>query len=184
MWIVWLVIGSTVVIAAAVVVLLWSDLRAVPRSWQILAMSGLPLALGGLVFAIRFWDPTPGPYLADELYPFGAPLNAWAVSFGFMWVAFGLVFFAAAVCGRHSLKTWLALLAAWGLAWLPHGIIGIGFLAAGSNQPSVEAYRDWGSEWGGFLTLVGSAAILLAHFGLIRAWIRVSRPRHPPSTLR
>ena len=166
MWTVWLVIGLALAIFAATTVMLWPDLRAAPRGWQLLGASGLPLALGGLGFAIRFWDPTPGPYLANELYPFGTLLNAWAVSFGFMWLAFGLAFFAFAVRGRHSGRTWLALLVAWVLAWLPHGVIGIAFAVAGSNQPSIELYREWGSEGGGFLTLVASSVILLAHFVL------------------
>jgi len=166
MWTVWLVIGFALAIFAAITVLLWPDLRATPRGWQLLAASGLPLALGGLGFAIRFWDPTTGPYLANELYPFGTLLNAWAVSFGFMWLAFGLAFFAFAVRGGHSGRTWLALFVAWVVAWLPHGVIGIAFAVTGSNQRSIELYREWGSEWGGFLTLVGSSVILLAHFVL------------------
>jgi hypothetical protein len=166
MWIVWFVIGVAVAIFATATVLLWPDLRAAPRGWQLLAASGLPLALGGLGFAVRFWDPTPGPYLANELYPFGTLLNAWAVSFGFMWLAFGLALFAFAVRGQHSGRTWLALLGGWVLAWLPHGVIGIAFAVAGSNRPSIELYRGWGSEWGGFLTLGGSSVILLAHFVL------------------
>ena len=166
MWAVWLVTGLAVAIFAATTALLWQDLRTAPRGWQLLAASGLPLALGGLGFAVRFWDPTPGPYLANELYPFGSLLNAWAVSFGFMWLAFGLAFFAFAARGPRSARTWIALLVAWLLAWLPHGVIGIAFAVAGSNQPSIELYREWGSEPGGFLTLGGSSVILLAHFVL------------------
>jgi hypothetical protein len=166
MWTVWLVIGLAVAIFAATTMFLWPDLRAAPLGWQLLGASGLPLALGGLGFAIRFWDPTPGPYLANELYPFGTLLNAWAVSFGFMWLAFGLAFFALAVRGRQSGRTWLALLVAWVFAWLPHGVIGIAFAVAGSNQPSIEFYREWGSESRGFLILVGSGAIVLCHLVL------------------
>ena len=49
---------------------------------------------------------------------------------------------------------------------LPHGVIGIAFAVAGSNEPSVEYYREWGSEWAGSLTLIRSSLILLAHFAL------------------
>jgi len=166
MWTVWFVIGFALAIFGATTVLLWPDLRAAPRGWQLLGASGLPLALGGLGFVIRFWDPTPGPYIANELYPFGTFLNAWAVSFGFTWLAFGLAFFAFAVRGRHSGASWLALLVAWVLVWLPHGVIGIAFAVAGSNKPSIDLYLEWGSEWGGFMTLIGNSVILLAHFVL------------------
>ena len=148
------------------VVALRRDLAGAPRGWQLLACSGIPLALGGLGFVVRFWKPTPGPYLANRMYPLGPYLNAWAVSFGFMWLAFGLVFFALALQGSRSWRTWLLLLVAWFLAWLPHGIIGIGFAAAGSNQPSIDLYRNYAAHWRGLLRLSVSSFILLTHFGL------------------
>jgi len=166
MWAVWLVTGLAAVLFAIPTLFLWPDLRRAPRSWQLLAASGLPLALGGLGFAARFWEPTTGPYRANELYPFGLYLNAWAVSFGFMWLAFGLVFFGCALRAPRTGRTWLALLVAWILAWVPHAIIGIGFLAAGSNQPSIDLYRASGSRWTGLLTLVSGSLVLLLHFGL------------------
>jgi len=166
MWAVWLVTGLAAALVAVPTLLLWPDLRRAPRGWQLLAASGLPLALGGLGFVARFWEPTPGPYLANELYPFGAYVNAWAVSFGFMWLAFGLVFFACALRAPRTGRTWLALLVAWILAWVPHGVIGIGFAAAGANQPSIDVYRAWGSRWIGFLTLASGGIVLLLHLGL------------------
>jgi hypothetical protein len=83
-----------------------------------------------------------------------------------MWLAFGLVFYALALQPGQSWRTWLLLFVAWVLAWLPHGIIGVGFAAAGSTQPSIELYRSWASRWPGVLRLGASAVILLAHFGL------------------
>jgi len=142
------------------------DLRAAPRSWQLLACSGIPLALGGLGFVVRFWQPTSGPYRANEVYPLGPYLNAWAVSFGFMWLAFGLIFFVMAARGPHSGRTWLTLLVAWFLAWLPHGIIGVGFASAGSNEPSIRLYQEWATKWSGLLRLWTGTLILAAHFGL------------------
>lgn len=166
MIVVWTVWSVSALLVAVCVGLLWNDLRAAPRSWQLLAASGLPLALGGLGFILRFWQPLPGPYRANESYPLGPYLNAWAVSFGFMWLAFGLVFFALALRTPRTGRLWLALLAGWILAWLPHGIIGIGFAWAGSNDPSVELYRTWASRWPGVLNLGTSALILLTHLGL------------------
>ena len=166
MWAVWLVTGLAAVLFAIPTFLLWPDMRRAPRGWQLLAASGLPLALGGVGFIVRFWDPTPGPYLANQLYPYGTHLSAWAVSFGFMWLAFGLVFFACALRAPRTGSVWLALLVAWVLAWIPHGVIGIGFATAGSNQSSIDVYRAWGSRWYGFLTLASGSIVLLLHLGL------------------
>jgi len=166
MWAIWFVTGLAAVLFAIATLFLWRDLRAAPRAWQLLAASGLPLALGGLGFAVRFWEPTAGPYLANQLYPFGPYLNAWAVSFGFMWLAFGLAFFTLALRAPRTGLTWLALLVAWVLAWLPHGVIGVGFAVAGSNQPSFKSYGAWGSDWPGFVVLASGSLILVAHFTL------------------
>ena len=166
MWIVWLVAALSVGLITMCLVTLRQDLRAAPRPWRLLASSGIPLALGGLGFLVRFWEPLPGPYRANEVYPLGPYLNASAVSFGFMWVAFGLAFFALALRAPPTGRTWCVLAVTWFLAWLPHGIIAIGFAAGGSNDPSLRLYGTWASEWPGLLGFYASALILLAHFGL------------------
>lgn len=166
MWVVWLVVGAAAALLLVVLSTLRSDFRSAARGWQLLAVSGLLLALGGLGFAVRFWEPAAGPYLANELYPFGPYLNAWAVSFGFTWLSFGLLFIALALLGaRHaSGRLWFALLASWLVCWLPHAVIGVGFALAGHNEPSVRLYREWGSGWVGLLHLCASALILVGHF--------------------
>jgi len=166
MWFVWVVAVLSAALVASCMFCVRRDLRAAPRSWQLLACSGIPLALGGLGFVVRFWQPTSGPYRANEVYPLGPYLNAWAVSFGFMWLAFGLIFFVLAARGPHTVRMWLTLLVAWFLAWLPHGIIGVGFAAAGSNEPSLRLYQQAAANWPGLLRLSTSALILVAHFGL------------------
>jgi len=166
MWLVWAVSAFSIALLVVCVCLLRIELRAASRGWQLLATSGLPLALGGAAFILRFWKPAPGPYLANSVYPLGPYLNAWVVSFGFMWLAFGLAFFALALQAPRTGRLWLVLLVGWFLAWLPHGIIGVGFMWAGSNQPSVQLYRDWASTWPGFLRLFASALMLLSHFAL------------------
>ena len=174
MGIVWSVAALSVGLVGACVLMARADWRAAPRGWRVLAGSGIPLALGGLGFVVRFWQPLPGPYRANEVYPLGPYVNAWAVSFGFMWLAFGLVFYALALRPRHTARSWWLLLVAWALAWLPHGIIGIGFAVAGANDPSIRLYRSWASEWPGLLRLCASAVILLAHFGLAIAGFGVT----------
>ena len=166
MWVVWLVVGAAAAIFVVVLLTLRSDFNSAGRGWQLLAISGLLLALGGLGFAVRFWEPTSGPYRANELYPFGPYLNAWAVSFGFTWLSFGLLFIGLALlgAGQASGRLWFVLFASWLLCWLPHGVIGIGFAWAGHNEPSLRLYRESGSDWIGFLRLVSGAAILMGHF--------------------
>jgi hypothetical protein len=187
--VVWVVSGLSAVLVMVSVRLLWNDLRGAPRSWQLLASSGLPLAVGGLGFILRFWQPLPGPYRVNDAYPLGPYLNTWAVSFGFMWLAFGLVFFALALRTPRTGQSWLVLFAAWVLAWIPHGIVGIGFAWAGSNRPNVELYRSWASGWPGLIVLGTSALILLAHFGLalwgfVRTGLEIRRTAfaHPTVT--
>jgi hypothetical protein len=126
------------------------------------------MSVGGINFIIRFWKPTSGPYLANKLYPYGDHLHAWAVSFGFASLAFGLLFAALALLGSRSASrlVWAALLASWFIYWLPHGVIGLAFAWAGGNAPSVEIYRKWASEPQGFILLLFNALTLLAHFGL------------------
>lgn len=164
MFLVWSVSGVSAILAVACVGLLRRDFRTAPRSWRWLAVSGPPLALAGLGFILRFWRPLPGPYLANESYPLGPYVNTWAVSFGFMWLAYGLAFFALAIRMPRDARSWAVLLVTWILAWLPHFLIGVGFAVAGSNRPSVGIYRAWASSWPGLFVLAGSAIAMLLHF--------------------
>jgi hypothetical protein len=166
MWVFWAISALSAGLVATCIALLRKDWGSAPRSWKLLAGSAIPLAIGGLGFIIRFWEPSGGPFRANELYPLGPYLNAWAVSFGFMWLAFGLTFYAFALRAPHTGRTWFTLLIAWFLAWVPHGIIGIGFAAAGDNEASVRLYQDWASRWLGMAQLGASALILFGHFAL------------------
>ena len=141
--------------------------------WQLLALAGWPLILAGAIFILRFWTPTPGPYLANTRYPFGDHLAAWAVSFGFTWIAFGLLFAtlavlapAAATDARGARLAWLSLLTTWTLCWLPHGIIGVAVALGGADPDSVTRYADWAARPLGTLTLVADGALLVLHAGL------------------
>lgn len=168
MWIVWITVSISVLIALAVLTSLLPAFRTAPLSWRLLSASGVPLSILGVNFIIRFWNPTAGPYRANELYPFGDHLHTWAVSFGFAWLAFGMLFavLAVSVSRGASWNVWAALLAGWFICWLPHGIIGLAFAFAGGNAPSVETYNKWASEPQGFALLLFNALALLTHFGL------------------
>lgn len=165
-----------VVITVSFVLMLaiWSMLRLLPAfreaplGWRLLGLSGIPLAITGLNFVLRFWHPNAGPYRANELYPYGTHLQTWAVSFGFAWIGFGLLFAGLAVLGakekRHD--AWLVSLLSWFICWLPHGIIGIAFLWAGQNVESAADYEKWAAKPWGFALLLFNSLCLLAHFGL------------------
>ncbi len=161
-------IGITLLVVLVALICLRSTYQASTLGWRLLAWSGITLSLGGFGFVVRFWKPTEGPYLANEIYPYGSHLNAWAVSFGFTWLAFGLLFFGLATLGARESKltVWVILLAAWMLCWLPHGVIGVAFAWAGRNEPSIETYRVWGSQLSGFLVLLQGAVIIVAHVAL------------------
>jgi hypothetical protein len=168
MWIVWITVGAATLAAVVVWASLLPACRGASPGWRLLSASGIPLSVLGINFVIRFWNPTPGPYLANHLYPFGDHLHAWAVSFGFTWLAFGLLFAVLALLASRdkSRLVWAALLAGWFICWLPHGVIGLAFAWAGGSAPSVETYSKWSSEPQGFILLLFNALALLAHFGL------------------
>jgi hypothetical protein len=168
MWAAWITVSIAILITLAILLRLVPAFRTASLGWRLLSASGIPLSLAGFVFIVRFWQPTAGPYRANELYPFGDHLHAWAVSFGFAWLAVGLLFAGLSLLGSRNASrvVWATLLASWFICWLPHGVIGLAFAWAGQNAPSVEAYRKWASEPQGFALLLSNALILLAHFGL------------------
>ncbi len=138
--------------------------------WRLLAHAGWPLVLAGALFVLRFWTPTSGPYLANERYPFGDYVATWAVSFGFTWIAFGLLFSALAVLApsadaRQSRLVWYVLASTWMLCWLPHGIIAIGVAAGGLAPESVTRYHTWAQRPRGTLVLAADTLLLQLHFG-------------------
>jgi hypothetical protein len=158
-------------LVAAVILCLRREYARRTLGWRLLAHAGWPLILVGAMFVVRFWTPTSGPYVANSRYPFGDHLAAWAVSFGFTWIAFGLLFAALAVLapaagadGRPPRLAWLALLATWALCWFPHGIIGLAVAVGGLAPESTARYDAWAHAPGGTLTLVADAVFLAVHF--------------------
>lgn len=161
-----LALGGAAAIYFAALAVLVRQFGATPLSWRILAWSGVPLALGGLGFAARFWNPSPGPYVANRVYPFGGHLQAWAVSFGFTWMAFGLLFTGAVLyASRHaSWTSWTLLFSSWLLCCWPHGIIAIAFAWNGANRESLDFYGRWASNPIGLTVLVTSSIITIWYF--------------------
>ena len=103
MWLVGLTLAGALGLSAGAMVAVRFAYGTAPLGWRILAHAGWPLSLAGAVFVLRFWVPTVGPYRANVRYPFGTHVNAWAVSFGFTWIAFGLLFTVLAVlASRHE----------------------------------------------------------------------------------
>jgi hypothetical protein len=151
MWAVWITTSAAVLIALAVLLCLRATFRAAPIGWRLLSASGIPLSIAGLIFIIRFWQPIAGPYRANELYPYGNHLHAWAVSFGFTWLAFGLLFAGMALLGSRSTSrvVWVTLLASWFICWLPHGMIGASRVLCVACRRADTASSFW-SEHAGF----------------------------------
>ncbi len=171
-----LTVAAALALVAGVVLALRRRYVGSAAGWRLLAHAGWPLILAGAIFVLRFWTPTPGPYLANTRYPFGDHLAAWAVSFGFTWIAFGLLFAALAVLApraaldaRGARLAWLALLSTWALCWLPHGIIGVAVAVGGLEPASVGRYADWAARPLGTLVLVADGGLLLLHAGLSMA---------------
>jgi hypothetical protein len=172
-----LTLAAALALVAAVVFALRRTYVQRSLGWRLLAHAGWPLILAGTLFVARFWTPTPGPYLANTRYPFGDHLAAWAVSFGFTWIAFGLLFAALAVLApapagravgadvRPGRLAWLALVAAWALCWLPHGIIGVAVAVGGLEAESVTRYATWAGRPLGTLTLAADSVLLALHVG-------------------
>src|SRR5687767_14623195 len=115
MWIVWLVSGGATLAFLVTLALGRAEFRRAPRGWQLLAIAGIALAFAGLTFIIRFWRPAVGPGSPSDFYPVGPYVNAWAVAFGFAWLAFGILFVALALSGARdgSLRSWGLLLVSW-----------------------------------------------------------------------
>lgn len=66
MWALWLVTGGAAVLFVATLAALRTDFRAASRAWKLLAASGILLAILGLGFAVRFWQPTSGPWAGQN----------------------------------------------------------------------------------------------------------------------
>ncbi|MDI7277409.1 MAG: hypothetical protein QME94_15635, partial [Anaerolineae bacterium] len=82
---------------------------------NLLTFAGAGFVPGGVALLLLSWRPTPGPYRVGQRYPYGGYLEAWQVSMGFAFVAFGLLFVAGVwMLGRTGSRwLWGALLASY-----------------------------------------------------------------------
>lgn len=148
MWTVWLTVGVAVLVVIGLLAGLLPLLRRAPSSWRLLSVSGIILGIFGIIWVLRAWEPTAAPYRVAERYPFGSHLQAWQVSFGFTWLAFGVLFFCLAllVSRGPTVVGWLTLLVSWMVCMLPHVIVALAVAWAGENTTDVVDLRERASE--------------------------------------
>jgi len=103
--------------------------KRLPLGWKLLFLAGLLFIPGGLVWILQ-WQPTPGPYMVGERYPFGGYVEAWEVSMGFGFAAFGMLFAGASQAASkwRSRRLWIVMLISFALLMFPHGLIGVVFV--------------------------------------------------------
>jgi len=145
---------------------------AIPRSISgryrlgsvILLLAGLGYVPGGILLILTSWRATPGPYEIGLRYPFGGPLEAWQVTTGFAFVAYGIGF--AGLVHAHSRTgsrpLWAVLALSFGVMWLPHLLIGSAFLA---GDPTAATLGPWKAYLPAILVWMAVSAV-----GLIMTW--------------
>ena len=66
MWIVWITVSISILIAFAILISLLPAFRSAPLNWRLLSTSGIPLSILGINFVLRFWQPTAGAIAGGE----------------------------------------------------------------------------------------------------------------------
>ncbi len=116
--------------------------KAMSTGGKLLWLSGIFYIPGGLVWLLK-WSPSQGPYGVGENYIFGSYLQAWEVSMGFAFLAFGLLFSSAVLLMEHHKTRWVwtSLLTAWLLVMFPHFLIGVTFALDDPSLASLGVAR-------------------------------------------
>jgi hypothetical protein len=116
--------------------------RAPDIGWRLLTWSGIWFIPSGTVSIWMSWQPTPGPYIIGERYAYGTLVEAWQISLGFSWVAFGLLFVGMALTGERlkSRWLWLSLLMSTMLVMFPHIWLGVMMVL---EEPSLRDFGPW-----------------------------------------
>lgn len=139
-------------------------LNRVFTGWNLLAFSGFAYVLGGVLLVVLTWKPKPGPYAIGERYPYGGYLEAWQVSLGFAFLAFGILFGVGSLIGSkvRNKYLWLGLLASFVLMWFPHLFIGVAHVF---EDPSLSNLGVWTK-----FTVPILAWMAIASFGFFLSW--------------
>lgn len=100
--------------------------------WRAFLAATAVTAIIGWFFAASM-DPTSGPYVMDERYPFGSALRTWQVTVGFDWIAYAILFGAAGSLARRARdrRLWVALGVSFAILWFPHVAIGVALAVGG-----------------------------------------------------
>jgi len=188
MWTVWGVLAPILPLLLVVGFLLSDRFRGAQASWRLLSLSGWFLSAFGLVWILRAWNPTLGPYRIGDAYPFGTHLQAWQVTFGFTWLAFGFLFFVAVLfaAGRPTRVAWATLLVSWLVCMLPHAVIAVALAWTGEETAQAVDLPERVSSEAQPLLIVATVAaaflLLASSIGgfLWTAWQLLRRPCNKP----
>ena len=143
--------------------------------WGLLAFAGFGYVPGGALLVLLTWQVTPGPYEIGQLYPYGSYLNAWQVTNGFAFAAFGLLFVTAVIAAAASKSRllWLAALASFALMWFPHAYMGMAFFA---DDPTLLSLEMWATALPFILSWM-----LAAGLGFWLSWKDLHLHRNTPA---
>lgn len=110
--------------------------------WKLLAWSGFWFIPSGIFLGLMAWQPTPGPYVIGEKYPYGPLTNAWQVSLAFSLIAFGILFVSLALVGERLKSRWLwfCLLVSTVLMLFPHIWLGVLLFL---DDPTFTSFGPW-----------------------------------------
>jgi len=148
-------------------------LNRVFTGWNLLAFSGFSYVAGGALLVVLTWKPKPGPYSIGERYPYGGYLEAWQVSLGFAFLAFGILFGIGSLIGSkvRNKYLWSGLLASFVFMWFPHLLLGIALVL---DDPSLSSLGVWKKS----IVLI-LAWMAIAALGFFLSWrdFRRGKPR-------
>ena len=102
--------------------------------WRLCLVASAGMGIFGLLL-IASMDPTSGPYVAGDRYPFGDEQRTYQVTVGFDWLAYAILFAAAAaaVRGMRGRGLVAAIAVSFAVLWLPHALIAVAMLVNGAS---------------------------------------------------
>lgn len=138
--------------------------QSIRTGWGLLYFAGFGYIPGGILLVMLSWEANPGPYEIGMSYPYGDYLNAWLVTNGFAFIAFGLLFIGIveAACRFRSRYLWIFALFGFLLIWFPHAFMGFAFIL---TDPTLESLSAWLPA---FPFIIGW--MLMATLGFLLSW--------------